>query len=178
MIRKRKNFLIYKTKRYLIFLFCSKLIFSQSVSYYSKSVNPGKSDETGFQLWMMENNMQDTLSDADKDGLTALTEYAIGTDPKKVSPESGFEIRVNELEIEELVQEFLIVDITRRVGADDLNFKIQMAQRLNEWVDLIIPTQIIKSINNGNGTETVSYVIGALNQIGTEMYFRQVLTLD
>ena len=53
-----------------------------------------------------------------------------------------------------------------------------MAQRLNEWVDLIIPKQIIKSINNGNGTETVSYVIGALNQIGTEMYFRQVLTLD
>ena len=45
MIRKRKNFLVYKTKRYLIFLFCSKLIFSQSVSYYSKSVNPGKSDE-------------------------------------------------------------------------------------------------------------------------------------
>ena len=45
MIRKRKNFLIYKTKIYLIFLFCSKLIFSQSVSYYSKSVNPGKSDE-------------------------------------------------------------------------------------------------------------------------------------
>jgi len=107
-----------------------------------------------------------------------LTEYAIGTDPKKVSPESGFEIRVDELEIEELVQEFLIVDITRRVGADDVNFKIQMAQRLNEWVDLIIPTQIIKSINNGNGTETVSYVIGSLNQIGTEMYFRQVLTLD
>ena len=68
--------------------------------------------------------MQDTLSDADKDGLTALTEYAIGTDPKKVSPESGFEIRVDELEIEELVQEFLIVDITRRVGADDINFKI------------------------------------------------------
>ena len=45
MIRKRKNFLVYKTKRYLIFLFCSKLIFSQSVSYYSKSVNPGKSNE-------------------------------------------------------------------------------------------------------------------------------------
>ena len=140
--------------------------------------NPGKSDETSFQLWMMENNMQDTLSDADKDGLTALTEYAIGTDPKKVSPESGFEIRVDELEIEELVQEFLIVDITRRVGADDIIFKIQMAQNLNEWVDLIIPKQIIESVNNGNGTETVSYVIGSLNQIGTEMYFRQVLTLD
>jgi len=45
MIRKRKNFLVYKTKRCLIFLFCSKLIFSQSVSYYSKSVNPGKSNE-------------------------------------------------------------------------------------------------------------------------------------
>ena len=95
-----------------------------------------------------------------------------------MSPESGFEIRVDELEIEELVQEFLIVDITRRVGADDINFKIQMAQNLNEWVDLIIPKQIIESVNNGNGTETVSYVIGALNQIGTEMYFRQVLTLD
>ena len=45
MIRKRKNFLVYKTKRCLIFLFCSKLIFSQSVSYYSKSVNPGKFNE-------------------------------------------------------------------------------------------------------------------------------------
>ena len=45
MIRKRKNFLVYKTKRYLIFLFCSKFILSQSMSYYSKSVNPGKSDE-------------------------------------------------------------------------------------------------------------------------------------
>ena len=50
--------------------------------------------------------------------------------------------------------------------------------RDNVDTDLIIPKQIIKSINNGNGTETVSYVIGALNQIGTEMYFRQVLTLD
>ena len=70
--------------------------------------NPGKSDETSFQLWMMENKMQDTSLDADRDGLTALTEYAIGTDPKKVSPESGFEIRLDELEIEELVQEFLI----------------------------------------------------------------------
>ena len=45
MIRKRKNFLGYKTERYLILLFCSKLIFSQNVSYYSKSYNPGKSDE-------------------------------------------------------------------------------------------------------------------------------------
>ena len=34
-----------RINRYLIFLFCSQLIFSQSVSYYSKSVNPGKSDE-------------------------------------------------------------------------------------------------------------------------------------
>ena len=60
MIRKRKNFLVYKTKRYLIFLFCSKLIFSQSVSYYSKSVNPGKSNEftQDFTIYRIEKEIR------------------------------------------------------------------------------------------------------------------------
>ena len=52
-----------------------------------------------------------------------------------------------------------------------------MAQSLNEWSDLIFPKSVIKAINNGNGTETVSYIVGKLNEIGDGMYFRKVVSL-
>jgi hypothetical protein len=125
----------------------------------------------------MENNVNDTFSDSDHDGMSTLTEYAIGGDPDKVSSNTGIDIRLEALDRNDVIDEYLIIDVTRRIGADDVVFKIQMAQSLDEWSDLIFPTSVIKSINNGNGTETVSYIVGKVNEIGDGMYFRKVVSL-
>ena len=139
--------------------------------------NPGSTDETNFQRWSIENVVSDPFSDSDNDGMSTLTEYAIGGDPNKVSSNAGITIRLETLDIDDAIDEYLIIDVTRRIGADDVVFKIQMAKSLNEWSDLIFPTSVIKSINNGNGTETVSYVVGKVNDIGDGMYFRNLISL-
>ena len=139
--------------------------------------NPGSTDETNFQRWSIENLVSDPFSDSDHDGMSTLTEYAIGGDPNKVSSNTGIDIRLEALDRNDVIDEYLIIDVTRRIGADDVIFKIQMAQSLDEWSDLIFPTSVIKSINNGNGTETVSYIVGKVNEIGDGMYFRKVVSL-
>ena len=121
--------------------------------------------------------VNDTFSDSDHDGMSTLMEYAIGGDPNKVSSNTGIDIRLEALDRNDVIDEYLIIDVTRRIGADDVVFKIQMAQSLDEWSDLIFPINVIKSINNGNGTETVSYIVGKVNEIGDGMYFRKVVSL-
>ena len=139
--------------------------------------NPGSTDETNFQRWSIENLVSDPFSDSDHDGMSTLTEYAIGGDPNMVSSNTGITIRLEILDRDDAIDEYLIIDMTRRIGADDVVFKIQMAQSLNQWSDLIFPKSVIKSINNGNGTETVSYIVGKVNEIGDGMYFRKVVSL-
>ena len=127
---------------------------------------------------MTENKIPDALIDSDNDGINALTEYAVGTDPNEVSSINGIEVRVDTLEWEGEFQECLILDVTKRIGADDVSIKFQMATKFDEWIDLIFPLRVIKSVNNGDRTETISYVVGPFSSVGKEMYFRKVLKLD
>lgn len=140
--------------------------------------NPGKSDSLNFSDWLTENKIPDALIDSDNDGINALTEYAVGTDPNEVSSINGIEVRVDTLEWEGEFQECLILDVTKRIGADDVSIKFQMATKFDEWIDLIFPLRVIKSVNNGDRTETISYVVGPFSSVGKEMYFRKVLKLD
>ncbi|MEC7862489.1 MAG: hypothetical protein VYC70_07635, partial [Verrucomicrobiota bacterium] len=139
--------------------------------------NPGYSDTLSLQEWSTANNVNDPLLDTDNDMLSALSEYAIGTDPNKVSASSELSVRVVELEVEGLTDNYFIIDVKRRVGADDVNIHLQSSNNLINWNDLIAPLSVINSENNGNGTETISYLAGKTKEFTENIYFRGMVSL-
>ena len=139
--------------------------------------NPGYSDTLSLQEWSTANNVSDPLLDTDNDMLSALTEYAIGTDPNKVSASSELSVRAVELEVEGLTHDYFIIDVKRRIGSDDINIQLQSSNNLINWNNLIAPLSVINSENNGNGTETISYLAGKTKEFTENIYFRGMVSL-
>ncbi|MDC0201122.1 lamin tail domain-containing protein [Verrucomicrobia bacterium] len=140
--------------------------------------NPGFSDALNLAEWSALNNVSDPLIDSDNDGLSALSEYAIGTDPNAVSASDSISARIGELEIEGVTDDYLIIDVKRRIGADDVRFGLQLSNNLTKWDNLTTPTSVINVQNNGNGTETVSYLISKADTFGLNVYFKAVISLS
>ena len=140
--------------------------------------NPGYGDQISLAEWSTLNNVTDPLLDTDKDGLSALSEYAIGSDPNAASPSDGINVRISELEYEGVTDNYLIIDVKRRVGADDVLFGLQLSNNLIKWENLNVPVSVINIQNNGNGTESVSYLVGKPGSYGENVYFKAVISLN
>ncbi|NCG26011.1 MAG: hypothetical protein GWP42_00510, partial [Verrucomicrobiales bacterium] len=119
----------------------------------------------------------DPLSDTDNDGSSAISEYAVGTDPNIVSHSSGLSVRLVPEEIEGVTDDYFIIDVKRRIGADDVILSLQLSDNLTKWDELKVPIPVINSKNNRDGTETISYLIGTAEQLGQNVYFRGVISL-
>jgi len=139
--------------------------------------NPGSSDDLNLAEWSAFNNVSDPLADTDNDGLSALSEYAIGSHPNNVSPSSGLTVSLEPLELEGVTDDYFIIDVKRRIGADDVKVSLQLSDNLTKWDELMTPIRVMNSKNNGNGTETISYLIGKADQLGPNVYFRGVVSL-
>jgi len=109
--------------------------------------------------------------------LSALAEYAIGTNPNTVSSSSGLTVRLVPAEIEGVTDDYFIIDVKRRIGADDVKRSLQLSNNLRKWDDLKAPVRVINSNNNRDGTETISYLIGTTEQLGLNVYFRSAVSL-
>ena len=140
--------------------------------------NPGYGDQISLAEWSTLNNVTDPLLDTDKDGLSALSEYAIGSDPNAASPSDVINVRISELEYEGVTDNYLIIDVKRRVGADDVLFGLQLSNNLTKWENLNVPVSVINIQNNGNGTESVSYLVGKPGSYGENVYFKAVISLN
>ncbi len=139
--------------------------------------NPGYSDYLTLAEWSALNNVSDPLSDTDNDGSSAMSEYAVGTDPNIVSHSSGLSVRLVPEEIEGVTDDYFIIDVKRRIGADDVILSLQLSDNFTKWDELKVPIPVINSKNNRDGTETISYLIGKADQLGPNVYFRGVVSL-
>ncbi|MDP6858577.1 MAG: lamin tail domain-containing protein, partial [Verrucomicrobiales bacterium] len=139
--------------------------------------NPGSSDDLTLAGWGALNNVTDPLADSDNDGLSALLEYAIGTDPNTVSNSSGLTVRLVPIEVEGVTDDYFIIDVKSRIGADDIKRSLQWSNNLTKWDELKVPVRVINSKNNRDGTETISYLIGTTEQLGLNVYFRGAVSL-
>jgi hypothetical protein len=139
--------------------------------------NPGSSDGLTLAGWSALNNVTDPLADSDNDGLSALAEYAIGTDPNTVSSSSGLTVRLVPKDIEGVTDDYFIIDVKRRIGADDVKRSLQLSNNLTKWDELKVPFRVINSNNNRDGTETISYLIDTTGQLGLNVYFRGTVSL-
>ena len=86
-------------------------------------------------------------------------------------------VRIVELDFEGVTDDYLIIDVKRRLGADDIVYGIQLSNDLTKWDNLTDPTTVINVENNGNGTETVSYLVGKSGSFGGNVYFKAVIAL-
>ncbi len=119
--------------------------------------NPGTSDTLSYPVWKIANGITGDTDDPDHDALTHFMEYALGSDPFQRSPQSAPVAGIRPLDVDGAVDDYLTIDIRRRLGADDVITTPQFSADLLTWLggaDNLVPLSVI---NNNDGTETLTY---------------------
>ena len=86
-------------------------------------------------------------------------EYAFGGDPRAPSPAA---IPVGELISVEGLEgggESMAINFRRRLGADEARVTVESSGVLSTWSNTGVVPELVRVINNGDGTETLSYRI-------------------
>ncbi len=97
------------------------------------------------------------LADADRDGMNALLEYALGSiaGDAGVSPESYLTYGTGIFDDGAGgTTEFLTASYRRNLAADDIIYQAQISTDLVAWSD--VGTDYVTAVANGDGTETVT----------------------
>ncbi|MCP4849637.1 MAG: hypothetical protein GY899_16990 [Verrucomicrobiaceae bacterium] len=140
--------------------------------------NPGEDDALNYISWKTVNGVTDDAGDSDGDGLSGLMEYAFGGEPSAASPGlvpfaeivSGGEDGVEE--------EYISFEVHRRLGADDVKIVVESSNSLGEWGDEQAALHLARVINNGDGTETVTYRLGRKETDERGLFLRARVLLD
>lgn len=116
--------------------------------------NPGTSDATDFSTWKISNGVTDNLSDDDRDGIAAILEYVLGGDPNV--PSAGIQPLgyITPVDVAGLVDNYLVIDIRHRAGADDVAVTAEVSTDLGTWNTNTI---FVRSFSNGDGSETLRF---------------------
>ncbi len=94
--------------------------------------------------------------DSDFDGLSALLEHAFGTSDSNPDPNAGPAVGIDIFDDGTgLLREFLTISFQRNLAADDVIIEVQLGTDLATWSAL--DTAFVSSINNGDGTELVTW---------------------
>ena len=111
---------------------------------------------SGYQQWKNDelgNRNAPDLADDDLDGLPSLLEYAVGgrpaTDSSALKPYARTESAAG--------QDYLTLIFRRRLDADGIDYNVECAGDLmtDEW--LPDPVPVGSPVDNGDGTDTVTY---------------------
>jgi hypothetical protein len=113
--------------------------------------NPGSADSLNFQDWKISNGVTLDLGDDDHDGLSALEEYGLGTDPNAANSAGTLAIQL----IEIAGETYVTLSTTHRIGADDCEIVPEAGSNLGNWQDGFF--EIIQRSPNGDGTETITW---------------------
>lgn len=107
-----------------------------------------------FQQWKNDtlgNFAAPDLGDDDSDGLVSLLEYGLGTHPLTASrPPSQSLVKVSN-------SDYLALTFRRRIGASGLNYIVEATGDLVNGPWLPDPVQFATPVDNGDGTETVTF---------------------
>ena len=109
--------------------------------------SPGGSDGQTFT--------GDPDADQDGDGLTALLEYAFGSINGDAGPSPESAITLGSGFFGNAAAESLTVTFRRNSAAEDIVISVESSANLVDWN--LIQTEVVSSISNGDGSDTVTY---------------------
>jgi hypothetical protein len=98
---------------------------------------PGGEDRISLADWLSTHGLAagQEESDLDRDGLSALLEYAVGGDPNDSSDGNVFLPAVASLEVDEQTDNYLVLQFPRLKGADDVRVTAEVSADLITWSD-------------------------------------------
>ena len=136
---------------------------------------PGAADALTYSAWAAANGVSDGIgtADDDGDGLANLAEFALGFDPKTPSVQATVSGTQNYV-VNGVPGDYLTLTFTRPMGRDDIAYGVEASSDLTvAWVAAI---PVGTPVNNGNGTETLTYR-HAIPQAGqAQQYMRLRIT--
>ena len=130
---------------------------------------PGASDATRFEGV--------ATADNDLDTLTALAEYAFGssdTDPAD-TPFPTWAIET--LDVWAGPEDYFTISHRRNLAADDVEFAVQVSDDLVNWRTGPGNVEFVRTVNNGDGTEIVTYRSAVLFPSAGREFMRVVVIL-
>ena len=99
----------------------------------------------------------DPQSDLDHDGLVALLEHALGSNPTAVEPALVPKASVANIEVEGTFDSYLTISAQRNLGADDVFLTAQISDNLIDWHSDAEHVILLSEVPNGDGTSTVTW---------------------
>ena len=84
-------------------------------------------------------------------------EYAFGGDPLGSSAEIIPFVKLMPTEGGGIETGFLTLDLRRRLGADEARLIVEASSELKAWSNEVSVPKLLRVINNGDGTETLTY---------------------
>lgn len=131
--------------------------------------NPGGADEQTFAAWAAANGGSTVLNaDTDKDGLTDLTEYALGTLPGVSSWPTTMTHIVQPVLVGLDTSDYLVISFPRNLLATGVRYRVQFSTDLQAWVDT--PVQI--SVTHDTGTTETQTWRAPVPATGVRQYMR------
>ncbi len=132
--------------------------------------NPGGTDALNFTTWKTSQNVIADTADDDRDGLTNLIEYALGSSPTQpasaATPVAGL--------LEEGGETYVTLTFTHRIGADDCQCTPQASTELTNWNAAAMTA--LSKVNTGDGKETIVYRTVAPQAAEQRIFVRLLVT--
>ena len=124
--------------------------------------SPGRDDGSVYAAWKAERGITDDNADADGDGLIALLEYALGTDPTVNS-------RGNLPTISRTGDGSISIEVIQALAADDVTFTIETSLDLLSWV----PAEVTLQNSAVNGSLQIArYLLAPSSPPDTKRFVR------
>ena len=134
--------------------------------------NPGGTFAFSYPIWKKDNGITEDAGDPDHDDLTHFMEYALGSDPFQYSPQFAPVAEIRPLDVAGVVDDYLTINIRRRLGADDVITTPQFSTDLLTWLggaDNLVPVSVI---NNNDRTETLTFRTANPVSAGAHLFVR------
>jgi hypothetical protein len=112
--------------------------------------SPNSSDNMNYAAWAVTNSIADPQSDDDRDGLAALIEYLVGSDPAAFSS--------NPIVLPVFTPgDLMTVQISRAVGSDDVDVTIEHSTDLLNWSSFPGGVELIRNDRLAPGEEMLTF---------------------
>jgi hypothetical protein len=117
--------------------------------------NPGGTDSLDYHSWLQSHGLEDNEEDRDADGLSPFLEYVLGGSPMVADAEVVLpKARIETVEVGAGSDDYLVLHVRRRVGADDARFEAEWSPDLVSWQR---DSVFLGAEDNGDGTETLRF---------------------